>query len=336
MRVRRTLPYTFLRQNPPQQKPQQKRTRKHADMFSVEIAGIPLAIDNRYTYVKQLCANYCTDTPPESCAFTVSASPEEIAAENDGSNSFSPAYCESLAIYRKISLKMLDYQAFLFHAVVIAHKGRGYAFTAKSGAGKSTHVMQWLNALGSEVSVVNGDKPLLRWHEDPRGAMGSMGGAHAAAANTPVAPAASASAARAAHTPAAPVASASAALANHAVPAAPATSTGEFVAYGTPYNGKEGWGHNISAPLHAVCFIERCQPGEPDKLTRLSNDAEIISRLMTQILLPHDPLLATQQLSLLDKLVTSTPFYLLRCTPTKAAFDAAFQMTLCDNEQNPI
>lgn len=105
----------------------------------------------------------------------------------------------------------------------------------------------------------------------------------------------------------------------------------EFVAYGTPYCGKENWGQNTSVPLRAVCFIERCEPDEPDCLSRLEDDGEIVARIMNQILMPHDPALAVRQLDLLDRLVNSVPFYVLRCTSTPAAFDAAFQMTLCDN-----
>ena len=32
---------------------------------------------------------------------------------------------------------------------------------------------------------------------------------------------------------------------------------GSITAFGTPWNGKENWGENISAPLQGVCFIER-------------------------------------------------------------------------------
>ena len=173
---------------------------------------------------------------------------------------------------------MLDYDAFLFHAAIVSHKGRGFAFTAKSGTGKSTHVAQWMRALGDRVTVINGDKPILRWKEGS-GADGCRPGA--------------------------------------------------FIAYGTPYNGKEGWGINASVPLCAVCFIERCEPGA-DRLRRLEDDRQIVARIMSQILLPKDPALASRQLDLLNRLVTCVPFYALRCTPTPAAFDAAFKMTLCD------
>ena len=111
---------------------------------------------------------------------------------------------------------------------------------------------------------------------------------------------------------------------------------GEFIAYGTPYCGKENWGQNTSVPLRAVCFIERCEPGESDRLSRLEDDGEIVARIMNQILMPNDPVLAARQLDLLDRLLNGMPFYVLRCTPTPAAFDAAFQMTLCDNEREQL
>lgn len=307
-------------------------------MFCVQIAGVLVAIENRYAFTERLCADYIVDISTDGCAFLVSATPEEIAAENNDEGAFSPAYCESLALYRKMCTRLLDYDAFLFHAAVVSYAGRGYAFAAKSGTGKSTHVAQWMHALGNRVMVVNGDKPILRWcggegagegagagvavvtqsGEDAGGAAGEEG---VAAADSEGGRASGAGSA--------------ASLADAGVADAAAgegaPASGAFLAYGTPYCGKESWGQNTSAPLRAVCFIERCEPGEPDCLRRLEDDGEIINRMMNQILLPKDPVLAVRQLDLLDKLVTCVPFYVLRCTPTRAAFDAAFQMTLCDN-----
>ena len=258
-------------------------------MFCVQLAGVLIAVEARYPFTERLCADYIVDVSPDECDFAVSATPEEIAAEND-EGAFSPAYCESLALYRKICTRMPSYDAFLFHAAVISYAGRGFAFAARSGTGKSTHIAQWMRALGDNVAVVNGDKPILRWQS------GEGPGAEDAGSQP----------------------------------------SGAFVAYGTPYNGKEGWGQNASVPLRAVCFIERCQPGEPDCLARLEDDREIIARIMNQVLLPKDPVLALRQLELLDRLVGNVPFYVLRCTPTPAAFDAAFHMTLCDNESESL
>lgn len=284
-------------------------------MFCVQIAEVLVAIENRYAFSERLCADYIVNVAPDECSFSVSATPEEIAAENSDEGTFSSAYCESLALYRKICTRMLDYDAFLLHAAVVSYGGRGFAFAAKSGTGKSTHVAQWMRALGDDVTVVNGDKPILRWRSREggeakgAGASGERPGGEGAPACTPSA----------------------ASPGGEAALAACDQLAGEFIAYGTPYCGKENWGQNTSVPLHAVCFIERCELGESDRLSRLEDDGEIVARIMNQILMPKDPVLAARQLDLLDRLVSSVPFYVLRCTPTPAAFDAAFQMTLCDN-----
>lgn len=281
-------------------------------MFCVQIAEVLVSIENRYAFSERLCADYIVNVAPDECSFSVSATPEEIVAENSDEGAFSPAYCESLALYRKICTRMLDYDAFLLHAAVVSYAGRGFAFAAKSGTGKSTHVAQWMRALGGDVTVVNGDKPILRWRNGEAaeakdaGAPNETPGGESAPACAPSA----------------------ASPGGGAAPAACDQLAGEFAAYGTPYCGKENWGQNTSVPLHAVCFIERCEPGEPDRLSRLEDDGEIVARIMNQILMPNDPVLAARQLDLLDRLVSSVPFYVLRCTPTPAAFDAAFQMTL--------
>lgn len=281
-------------------------------MFCIQIAEVLIAIENRYAFTERLCADYIVDTSPDDCDISVAATPEEIAAENDEKGSFSPAYCESLALYRKICTRMLDFNAFLFHAAIISYAGRGFAFAAKSRTGKSTHVAQWMRALGERVTVVNGDKPILRWRtgevaETPDGTPSGEGACACTSSAVPPS--------------------------EEGVETTCNQPVGEFVAYGTPYCGKENWGQNTSVPLRAVCFIERCEPGEPDRLSRLEDDGEIVARIMNQILMPHDPALAVRQLDLLDRLVSSAPFYVLRCTPTPAAFDAAFQMTLCDNRR---
>lgn len=281
-------------------------------MFCVQIAEVLVAIENRYAFTEWLCADYIVDVLPDECTFSVSATPEEIAAENSDEGTFSPAYCESLVLYRKICTRMLDYDAFLFHAAIVSYAGRGFAFAAKSGTGKSTHVAQWMRALGGDVTVVNGDKPILRWRtgEVAEPLDGTPSGEGACACTSSAVP-----------------------PSEEGVETTCNQPVGEFVAYGTPYCGKENWGQNTSVPLRAICFIERCEPGEPDRLSRLEDDREAVARIMNQILMPHDPALAVRQLDLLDRLVNSAPFYVLRCTPTPAAFDAAFQMTLCDNRR---
>ena len=71
-------------------------------------------------------------------------------------------YLESLAIYRKIAEKVIEYNGFLLHGVVVEVNKCGIAFLARSGVGKSTHVMLWKELLKNKLTIINGDKPLVR------------------------------------------------------------------------------------------------------------------------------------------------------------------------------
>lgn len=49
----------------------------------------------------------------------------------------------------------------LIHASLVRQNGKGYAFTAKSGTGKSTHVSLWLRYLPG-CDLMNDDNPIIR------------------------------------------------------------------------------------------------------------------------------------------------------------------------------
>ena len=52
------------------------------------------------------------------------------------------------------------------HCAVIEYEGKGYAFAAKSGTGKSTHISLWQKRFGDAVHIINGDKPIMRFIDD--------------------------------------------------------------------------------------------------------------------------------------------------------------------------
>lgn len=128
-------------------------------MFCIKIADLVVAIDHRYPYVERFCREYTVPDGPAD--LTISVTPEEIERER-GDQGFSDGYYESLAIYRKLCRAMLAYDGILMHAAVIAMDGKAYAFAARSGTGKTTHIRQWLTVFGDRVTVVNGDKPIIR------------------------------------------------------------------------------------------------------------------------------------------------------------------------------
>ncbi len=139
------------------------------EAFNIELAGVVIRIEPLYGFIREYCRGYITDKPE---SFTVSVSEEDIAAERSKSaaedrkegipqRDFRDSYLETLAVYRKIAEKMLDFDTILFHGSVIAVDGSAYMFTAKSGTGKSTHTRLWREMLGDRAVMINDDKPLI-------------------------------------------------------------------------------------------------------------------------------------------------------------------------------
>lgn len=126
----------------------------------IKFAGLPIGIDNRFGYLKKIAKDYLTDEEP---LFTVSATDADIQKERSESEmEFSDGYLESIVVYRKIAETIPKYDAFVFHGAVLNYNGAAYAFTAKSGVGKTTHTGLWLSEFGDQVHYLNGDKPIIR------------------------------------------------------------------------------------------------------------------------------------------------------------------------------
>ncbi len=128
-------------------------------MFNLRLADLNILIENKYPYIEKMCGKYMTDEKESD--FSVSVTEEEILREKT-EECTDLGYLESLAVYRKIAEKIIEFDGFLLHGVVLETGGKGVAFCAKSGTGKSTHAALWLKYLGDKCSVVNGDKPLIR------------------------------------------------------------------------------------------------------------------------------------------------------------------------------
>ncbi|MDO5336560.1 MAG: hypothetical protein Q4E89_03725 [Eubacteriales bacterium] len=99
---------------------------------------------------------------PSDISFEKEKSAHEDEVEGIPVRQFSDKYLETLAVYRKIARKLLEFDTLLFHGSVVAVDGTGYLFTAKSGTGKSTHTRLWRQLFGSRAVMANDDKPLLK------------------------------------------------------------------------------------------------------------------------------------------------------------------------------
>ena len=137
----------------------------------------------------------------------------------------------------------------LFHGSAIAVDGQAYLFTAKSGTGKSTHVM------------INDDKPLLH--------IGAEGAA----------------------------------------------------VYGTPWNGKHRLGTNGSAPLRAICILER---GKTNRIERIDRRTAY-PILLQQTYRPASAEALQRTLTLIDRLTERVALFRLFCNMEPEAARVSYE-----------
>ncbi|MCD7922834.1 MAG: hypothetical protein LUG27_10475 [Clostridiales bacterium] len=132
--------------------------------MKIKVAGIAVEVENRYALSSWVCEGHETE---DTAQFVVSVSDEELWEEWERMNGqFDQEACESNCLYRKVSIGMLHFDAFLLHAAVVAVDGEGYVFTAPGGTGKSTHADFWMQEFGDRAVMVNGDKPMIRLMND--------------------------------------------------------------------------------------------------------------------------------------------------------------------------
>ena len=81
---------------------------------------------------------------------------------------------------------------------------------------------------------------------------------------------------------------------------------GNYVAYSTPWKGKEGFGEKKAASLKAVVFLER---GDEPKVIRL-DPKDAVSMITTQTIYPDDPAYYDKFAQELADFVREVPMYL--------------------------
>lgn len=231
-------------------------------MVKIKLADIGVEIDNRYPDLENLCRGYETEEPAR---MVLAVTPEEIARERCSQTyAFSEGYLETICLYRKLALEMLQHGVFIMHASVVEVDGQGYAFLAPSGTGKTTQTRLWLEHFGSRARVINGDKPLIRMVPEGMG--------------------------------------------------------WKFLAYGTPWCGKEGMGCNASAPLKAMFLLERA----PEPSCFLAEQEDSVDRIFRQLLMPERMDQMNDLLTMADRLVETVPAYILRCNMAMDSVMAAY------------
>lgn len=132
-------------------------------MSLYKIADFVIDFKNKYPRIEKLCADYkCEENLEPDFVIEVTKSDldnERAVSEFDYHNS----YLESVCAYRKLAVQLPLYDALLLHGVVISCGGKGVAFVARSGVGKTTHTLLWQKNFKDDMVIINGDKPIIRF-----------------------------------------------------------------------------------------------------------------------------------------------------------------------------
>lgn len=129
-------------------------------------AEIPVLAKYNNNYLNKQCEGYITDKEPQ---LVIEVSQADIEKERETAQEgevYPDGYLESLAFYRKFCEAIALDGILLFHCAAVAVEGKAYLFTAPSGTGKTTHIALWQRLHGDKMTIINGDKPLLKVSSD--------------------------------------------------------------------------------------------------------------------------------------------------------------------------
>ena len=207
------------------------------------------------------------------------------------------------AYHRKLSDKLPSHEAFVLQSACFDVDGVGVAFAAHSGTGKSTHMRLWQDYLGDKMTIVNGDKPIVRFFEEgendnkippPQAVPLPLGKGGKNSDNPSVSCADSSLYAKEPNIP---------------------------YAYGTPWNGKEKLGCNMRTPLKHICFIERSETNYVEKIA----PKDAIDRIFNQVYMPKDPMAVMKTIELINRLINSCKLWIIHCNMEPEAAEVAYK-----------
>lgn len=124
------------------------------------LAGLPVQLQLIYPIIAPLFRDFRTE--PAENAIQLGLTRDEIAqAKRNYPENPSEEYVESMELCTCVSDAFLKYDRCVFHATAFLYRGKAWLLTAPSSTGKTTMYLQCKRRYGSEIKLINGDKPLL-------------------------------------------------------------------------------------------------------------------------------------------------------------------------------
>ena len=141
---------------------QKQELQGRNDTLLIRVAGLCVSLPLKDKQMVSFCRGYLV-SPDETPDIVLQVTEQQLQAEHECSGVKDRHALFLACLYRNLCAVLPKYDAFMLHAAVVMVDGVAYAFSAKSGTGKSTHMRLWRRALGPRVIPINGDKPILRF-----------------------------------------------------------------------------------------------------------------------------------------------------------------------------
>lgn len=141
---------------------QKQELQGRKDTLLIRVAGLCVSLPLTDKQMVSFCQGYLV-SPDETPDIVLQVTEQQLQAEHECSGVKDRHALFLACLYRNLCAVLPKYDAFMLHAAVVMVDGVAYAFSAKSGTGKSTHMRLWRRALGPRVIPINGDKPILRF-----------------------------------------------------------------------------------------------------------------------------------------------------------------------------
>ena len=131
------------------------------------LGGFMVRLNNYYNFTDKQCQDYECTIQSSKADIVLDVAVNEITEKRVMlQTDLSYAYLENMIFHFKLAEWLPLHNAFVFHSAVFDVEGTGIALAAHSGTGKTTHMLLWQKLLGQKMTIVNGDKPIIRFFDD--------------------------------------------------------------------------------------------------------------------------------------------------------------------------
>ena len=128
------------------------------------LAGIPIETTIRFEQEVPVFSPFFTETPPLAYAAVPPAA--LAAARQFYIPDATDPYIDYMELCPRVSDALLPFNRSVFHGVAFVWRSKAWLLTAVSGTGKTTQYVLWKWLYGTDVRILNGDKPILEIRQD--------------------------------------------------------------------------------------------------------------------------------------------------------------------------